>query len=176
MFEKKCLGTNFQSTKTWIIVGKSFKRTNVWQPNVWETFVWEQMSWEQKYKRQKGHANTAEKIKPGQYQELRLQLATCQRSGVLNKEAKKKIAREFLLPFFTHAQIDCFFRPEWVRHRNWSEQDFQTALTLRKLMSKKAFGYLRKKRLVPMPSLTSIRHYRLVFRSTNSTMFLVSSH
>ena len=91
--------------------------------------------------------------------ELRVELSKCQNKS-LNKETKRKVAREFLAPFFTSAQIDCFFRPEWVRHRNWADKDFETALALRKLMSKKAFGYLRKKRLVPMPSLTSIRHYR----------------
>ena len=106
--------------------------------------------------------------------ELRVQLASVRGTG-MNKEARKKVAREFLLPFFTHAQIDCFFRPEWVRHRNWSDKDFETALTLRKLMSKKAFGYLRKKRLVPMPSLTSIRHYRSVQTSKReSTMLFIA--
>lgn len=47
-----------------------------------------------------------------------------------------------------------------MRSRNWTEQDFDLALTLRKLMSKKAFGYIRKKRIVPMPSLTSLRKYQ----------------
>merc|ERR1712018_1127295 len=40
------------------------------------------------------------------------------------------------------------------------DQDFELALTLRRLMSKKAFSYLRKKRVVPMPSLTSLRKYQ----------------
>jgi hypothetical protein len=65
-----------------------------------------------------------------------------------------------LQPFFTPTQIDCFCRPSWLRSRNWTDQDFELALTLRKLMSKKAFGYLRKKRVVPMPSLTSLRKYQ----------------
>ena len=65
-----------------------------------------------------------------------------------------------LQPFFTPTQIDCFCRPSWLRSRNWSDQDFELALILRKLMSKKAFGYLRKKRVVPMPSLTSLRKYQ----------------
>ena len=47
-----------------------------------------------------------------------------------------------------------------MRSRNWSDQDFEVALTLRKMMSKKAFGFLRKKRVVPMPSLTSLRKYQ----------------
>ena len=63
-------------------------------------------------------------------------------------------------PFFTPTQIDCFCRPSWMRSRNWSDTDFELALTLRKMMSKKAFGHLRKKRVVPMPSLTSLRKYQ----------------
>ncbi len=63
-------------------------------------------------------------------------------------------------PFFTPTQIDCFCRPSWLRSRNWSDQDFELALSLRRLMSKKAFSVLRKKRLVPMPSLTSLRKYQ----------------
>ena len=87
----------------------------------------------------------------------------------LSQETRKEIAREFLSPFFTPAQIDCFFRPEWIRHRNWQDQDYQIAISLRKLMSKKAFGYLRKKRLVPMPSLTSLRQYSRVHGITIPT-------
>ena len=47
-----------------------------------------------------------------------------------------------------------------MRSRNWSDQDFEMALALQKMMSKKAFGFLRKKRVVPMPSLTSLRKYQ----------------
>ena len=35
----------------------------------------------------------------------------------LSQEDRKEIARDFLKPFFTQAQIDCFFRPQWIRHR-----------------------------------------------------------
>ena len=89
---------------------------------------------------------------------LRLQLySACKKT--LSQKAKLEVAKEVLKPFFTSTQIDCFCRPSWLRSRNWAEEDFQIALSLRKLMSKKAFGYLRKKRMVPMPSLTSLRKY-----------------
>jgi len=79
----------------------------------------------------------------------------------LSQEDRKEIARDFLKPFFTQAQIDCFFRPQWIRHRSWKDEDFKIAIQLRKMMSKKAFTHLRKKRLVPMPSITSIRQYSM---------------
>jgi len=89
---------------------------------------------------------------------LRLQFyAACKKT--LSQKAKMEVAKDVLKPFFTPTQIDCFCRPSWLRSRNWAEEDFQIALALRKLMSKKAFGYLRKKRMVPMPSLTSLRKY-----------------
>merc|ERR1712223_1546813 len=90
---------------------------------------------------------------------LRLQFyAACKKT--LSQKAKMEVAKDVLKPFFTPTQIDCFCRPSWLRSRNWAEQDFELALTLRKLMSKKAFGFLRKKRVVPMPSLTSLRKYQ----------------
>ena len=89
---------------------------------------------------------------------LRLQLyAACKKT--LSQKAKMEVAKDVLKPFFTPTQIDCFCRPSWLRSRNWAEEDFQIALSLRKLMSKKAFGHLRKHRMVPMPSLTSLRKY-----------------
>ena len=92
---------------------------------------------------------------------LRLQFyAACKKT--LSQKAKMEVAKDVLKPFFTPTQIDCFCRPSWLRSRNWAEEDFQIALSLRKLMSKKAFGYLRKKRMVPMPSLTSLRKYNKI--------------
>ena len=89
---------------------------------------------------------------------LRLQLYAATKK-TLSQKAKLEVAKDVLKPFFTPTQIDCFCRPTWLRSRNWAECDFEIALALRKLMSKKAFGYLRKKRMVPMPSLTSLRKY-----------------
>ena len=89
---------------------------------------------------------------------LRLQLYAATKK-TLSQKAKLEVAKDVLKPFFTSTQIDCFCRPSWLRSRNWAEEDFEIALALRKLMSKKAFGYLRKKRMVPMPSLTSLRKY-----------------
>jgi len=90
---------------------------------------------------------------------LRLQLHQAQKK-TLSQKVKHEVVREIMSPFFTQTQIDCFCRPSWLRSRNWGDQDFELALTLRRLMSKKAFSYLRKKRVVPMPSLTSLRKYQ----------------
>ena len=102
---------------------------------------------------------------------LRLQLYAASKK-TLSQKAKLEIAKEVLTPFFTAAQIDCFCRPDWLRSRNWQDEDFEIALSLRKLMSKKAFSFLRKKRLVPMPSLTSLRKYNkmkgIVLQHSNS--------
>lgn len=78
----------------------------------------------------------------------------------LSNRARLEVAKEILKPYFTPTQIDCFCRPDWLRSRNWAEEDFQLALNLRRLMSKRAFGFIRKKRLIPMPSLTSLRKYK----------------
>merc|ERR1712141_756047 len=90
---------------------------------------------------------------------LRLQLHQAQKK-TLSQKVKHEVVREIMSPFFTQTQIDCFCRPSWLRSRNWGDQDFELALTLGRLMSKKAFSYLRKKRVVPMPSLTSLRKYQ----------------
>lgn len=90
---------------------------------------------------------------------LRLQLHQASKK-TLSQKSKHEVVREVMSPFFTQTQIDCFCRPSWLRSRNWGDQDFELALTLRRLMSKKAFSYLRKKRVVPMPSLTSLRKYQ----------------
>merc|ERR1719510_2874708 len=90
---------------------------------------------------------------------LRLQLHQATKK-TLSQKVKHEVVREIMSPFFTQTQIDCFCRPSWLRSRNWGDQDFELALTLRRLMSKKAFSYLRKKRVVPMPSLTSLRKYQ----------------
>lgn len=90
---------------------------------------------------------------------LRLQLHQASKK-TLSQKSKHEVVREIMSPFFTQTQIDCFCRPSWLRSRNWGDQDFELALTLRRLMSKKAFSYLRKKRVVPMPSLTSLRKYQ----------------
>ena len=62
---------------------------------------------------------------------LRLQLHQAQKK-TLSQKVKHEVVREIMSPFFTQTQIDCFCRPSWLRSRNWGDQDFELALTLRR--------------------------------------------
>jgi hypothetical protein len=66
------------------------------------------------------------------------------------KAMRDKIGKEILGPYFTEAQIKCFLRGNWSRVRTWDQDDFSLALTLR-LLSPRAYKFLRKRKIVPLP-------------------------
>ena len=86
-----------------------------------------------------------------------------QESSPLNKACQLRILQKHLSPFFTPKQIKCFFKGKWTRVKNWSVDDVKQALTLR-LMSKKAYIYLRKKKTLPLPGISTLRSYFKNFR------------
>ena len=63
---------------------------------------------------------------------LRLQLHQAQEKIILSPKIKHEVVTEIMSPFFTPTQIDCFCRPSKLRSRNWGDQDFELALTLRR--------------------------------------------
>ena len=75
-----------------------------------------------------------------------------------SKKDKEQIVRNTLSPFFSDTMISCFLRGKWNVVRNWSKEDIQLALTLR-LLSKKTYQLLRKKKLLPLPGLSTLRKY-----------------
>ena len=52
-------------------------------------------------------------------------------------------------------QIECFLNPDWKR-KNWSDEDVKLALMLWTI-SKKAYRYLRSKKILPLPCETVLR-------------------
>ena len=60
-------------------------------------------------------------------------------------------------------QISCFLNPNWKR-RNWSKNDIKQALLLWTI-SKKAYRYLRAKKILPLPCesvlLERTRHFKI---------------
>ena len=75
---------------------------------------------------------------------------------------KKKAVHELFSPFFSKAMINWFLNSKkgckYKKGHNWSNWDFTTALTIRRL-SKRLFNYLRNKRLMALPSMETIRSH-----------------
>ena len=77
------------------------------------------------------------------------------------KDEKSEIVKNTLSPFFTPAMIECFIKGTWKTVRNWGKEDICIALTLRQLR-KKAYEYLRKSKMIPLPSVSFLKkqaHY-----------------
>ena len=82
----------------------------------------------------------------------------------ISDAVKREIVHEALTPFYTQAQINWFLaKTKEGKHKrgyNWSPVDFTIALTIRKL-SKATFNFIKKKRLIPLPSMETVRkHYK----------------
>ena len=75
---------------------------------------------------------------------------------------KKKAVHELFSPFFSKAMINWFLNSKkgckYKKGHNWSNWDFTTALTIRRL-SKKLFNYLRGKKLMALPCMETIRSH-----------------
>ena len=76
----------------------------------------------------------------------------------LSKKEKLAVVKEALASHFTDAQINAFCRPNMKRSRQWTEEDIRGALTLRAL-SRSAYKYLRTKKIVPLPGLSTLSRY-----------------
>jgi hypothetical protein len=75
-----------------------------------------------------------------------------------SKALRKQIVTEVLAPFFTDNQISCFLRGTWKRVKEWKQEDIGLALTL-KLLSRKTYIFLRSKKILPLPGLSTLRNY-----------------
>ena len=76
----------------------------------------------------------------------------------ITQKKKSEILHEVLNPFFTKAQIDLFLKGKWKACKSWSEEDIHLAMTIR-LMSRKAFTFLREKKILPLPGLSTLKEY-----------------
>ena len=77
----------------------------------------------------------------------------------LTKDEKFNILKEYLSPIFSETMIKCFFKKgEWKTIRNFSEEDMCLALTIRGF-SKKGYEYLRNKKIIPLPSLSTLQRH-----------------
>ncbi len=74
------------------------------------------------------------------------------------KSTKERIVREVMSPFFSDTQVSCFLKKDWQRVKTWSQSDIQLGLTLR-LLHRKTFEFLRRKKLVPLPGDSTLRDY-----------------
>ena len=84
-----------------------------------------------------------------------------QKKPGLKTASKKKIAREILLKSAWSAkQVDAFL--EQKERSRWGPEDIVLGLTLRAL-SRKAYEFLRQKKMLPLPSLTTLQRYARKF-------------
>jgi hypothetical protein len=91
---------------------------------------------------------------------------------VTGKERREKIVQEVLSPYFSPAQIKYFLRKNPSRLTKWSETDMRNALTLR-LLSKKTYKFLRAKKWIPLPGLTSLAKFYKNFKVEPGYLFAV---
>ena len=80
------------------------------------------------------------------------------RIAPIPKKKKLEILTQYLSPFFTPAMINCFFRGTWKRVKNWSKDDIVMALTIR-LLSRKTYILIRRRKLIPLPGLSTLKNY-----------------
>ena len=81
------------------------------------------------------------------------------RNGKTSLGQKRSIIREVMGKFgYTQKQLDCFVRGDWVRVKGWQEEDIKFALALRTI-SRKAYTWIRKKKLIPLPGESNLRKY-----------------
>ena len=109
---------------------------------------------------------TKQKVTQNHNRSLQSQLRTSKqeiakiKSKKLSNDQKKDIVKEALLPFFDQSQVNLFLKGSWTRGRNFSLEVLTMALTL-KTISTKAYNFLRKKKILPLPGKSTIvRHFK----------------
>jgi transcriptional regulator with XRE-family HTH domain len=83
------------------------------------------------------------------------------RLGLVTMRTKKEnrsLVEEVLQPFFSPAQIECFLKGSWQRVKKWTQDDICQALTIR-LISRRAYKYLRTNRILPLPGISTLEKY-----------------
>ncbi len=76
----------------------------------------------------------------------------------VTKDVKMTVLHDTLGRFFTNAQISCFAKGDWKRKRNWDKDDFKRALSL-KMLSTRAYDYLRQIQAFPLPGKSTLASY-----------------
>ena len=96
------------------------------------------------------------------------------RSGIFSKSQKKQVIRDVMGKVgYTPAQLDCFLRGDWKKGQKWSEEDVKFSLSLRTI-SRKAYRWIRKKKLIPLAGESTLRRYMKTFQiPQGKTHFLI---
>ena len=89
---------------------------------------------------------------------MRHNLRTSNSSKKLSFEQKKEIVTQYLSPYWSDAQISTIMRKDWKRMRKLTPDDYQFALTLR-LLSRKAYKFLRNSKCIPLPGFSTLKEY-----------------
>ena len=76
----------------------------------------------------------------------------------LTKAERFEVVNDILKDIYTPEQIRLMFKSDWKRGKNWSHEDYTVALTLKHL-SRKTYQFLKKKKLLPLPGLTSLDRF-----------------
>ena len=81
------------------------------------------------------------------------------RSRAISFKQKKIILESVMGKFgYSQKQLECFMRGSWQRVRGWTEDDVKFALSLRTI-SRKAYRFIRNKKLIPLPGESTLRRY-----------------
>ena len=87
-----------------------------------------------------------------------LKIQRFKKPKITKAEVKKKL-HEVLSPFFYPAQINWFLSKGKGAHGyNWSKEELTLALTLM-TMNKRTYNYLRSRKLIPLPGVTTLRKH-----------------
>ena len=87
----------------------------------------------------------------------------------MTNEKKKALISEVLKPFFSEVQISAFLRGSWKQIKKWSHDDYVFALTIR-LISRKTYQYLRDRKCLPLPGLSTLKQYFRDFHINEGTI------
>ena len=77
------------------------------------------------------------------------------RDAKVTKKKQDEIVTKVLKPHFTEAKISCFLRKDWKRCDEWTHDDYTMAITLH-CISPKAYKFIRKSKMIPLPGKVQI--------------------
>ena len=83
----------------------------------------------------------------------------------ITQKDKEAIVTQYMSPYWSKAQISAILRKDWKNVHKWGPEDFQFALTLR-LLSRRAYEELRKKKCLPLPGYSTLKRYFRDFQIT----------
>ena len=91
------------------------------------------------------------------------------KSKPLTKKQKYDVVREALKDIFTPAQIECYLKGSKWKQGRWTQDDYSLAMTIR-IMSRKTYRFLREKKLLALPGISTLQKYFSKFRISEGFM------